>query len=377
MSISTNISAGSKKIGAESAGFNPTILLSLYELDFTEYGTNRDDLDIATISFAGTIQPPYNITTPSYDPNNLDEAGVLRFHNLTINLENVSSNLYNGDLFGQLIWKSKRYIPFPIYTEGFEVASRGTLPKPKIRFSNQIQNTSYNSFFRIIKQRIKSIGDIVGLKVTRRRTFLRYLDAINFKSSGGIINDDDFVTDPDPYAELLPDVYYIDRKTQENKNVIEYEMTSILDLENLKLPLRTIYSESCSFDYRGEGCEYSETSSPYGATRRNTGKPVATEKDEIITSLLNVANLTPGTPLLWSKTDPPYTYSKGQYVYIEANGIKYYFVSKIDGNTTSPYNTNFWIADQCSKRLKGCRFRYGGSNGDLPFGGFPATNKEL
>lgn len=377
MSIPTVNSEASKKIAGESALASPTILLNLYELDFREYGITRDDLDIATITFGGNIEPPYNITTPEYNPALVDEPGILRFHNLSINLENISSNLYNGDLFGQLIWQGKRYIPFPIFAEGFEIVSRGTLPKPKLRFSNQIQNASYNSFFRIIKTKIKNIGDIVGLKVTRKRTFLKYLDAINFKSNGGIINDDDFEIDPDPYAELLPDIYFIDRKTQENKNVIEYEMTSILDLENLKLPLRTIYSESCSFDYRGEGCEYSETTSPYGSTRKNSGRPVATEKDEIITTLLNIINVTPGTPLAWVKTDPPNTYNKGQYVFVEANGIKYYFVSKINGNTTSPYNTNFWIADQCSKRLKGCRQRYGNAGGDLPFGGFPATNKEL
>lgn len=373
MSIPVQNYEASKKLANESSLSSPSSLISLYELDFREYGINRDDLDIATITFGGAIIPPYNIVTPEYNPASIDEQGILRFHNLTINLENVSSNLYNGDLFGQLIWQGKRYIPFPIFIEGFEVSSRGTLPKPKLSFSNQLQNPTYDVFFRKIKNKIKSIGDIVGLKVTRRRTYLKYLDAINFKSNGGIINDDDFIIDPDIYAEVLPDIYYIDRKTKENKNTIEYELSSILDLENLKLPLRTIYSEACSFDYRGEGCNYGG-GSPY-AGQKNGGAPVATEKDEIITQLLSIGSVFPGSPVAW-QASPVVAYAKGAYVYVTVNGIRYFFVSKANGNTSSPYDTNFWIADQCSKRLKGCRLRFG-SNGELPFGGFPATNKEL
>jgi len=77
--------------------------------------------------------------------------------------------------------------------------------------------------------------------------------------------------------------------------------------------------------------------------------------------------------LIWEKSNNA-IYSKGQYVYVELDGIKYYFVSKVNGNKYSPFNANYWIADQCSKRLKGCRKRFGSP---LPFGGFPATSKEV
>jgi lambda family phage minor tail protein L len=366
MSINSSELNASKKIFQESSKFDPSILISLYEFDFRDFGLDRDDLELASISFDGNIASPYNSLSNIDTP-----AGILRFHNLNINLENISCEMNNPSLFGQIIWQGKRYIPFPIFIEGFEIVARGTLPKPKLTFANQVQIPQYDAFFRRIKNTIRSVGDLIGISVKRKRTFLKYLDAINFKSSGGIINDDNFTIDPDPYAELPQDIYYIDRKTRENKNILEYELSSILDLENIKLPLRTLHSEACTFDYRGEGCEYSETSLVYGG-RLNSGRPVATEKDENISELISPATLTAGSPLEWVKENNVF-YSKGNYVFVEISGIKYYFVSKTNSNNYSPFDTNYWIADQCSKRLKGCRKRY---SSPLPFGGFPATNRE-
>lgn len=379
MSADQNLVSSSKKISIEVNKFYPSTMITLYEFDFRQYGLDNDSLTYANISFEGNILKPYS----SLNSNTIDSpAGILRFHNLDINLENISSNLSNASLFGQIIWKGKRYIPFPVSIEGFEMISRGTLPKPKLTFSNQIDNNEYSNFFSIIKGMMRSVGDIIGVSLTRRRTFLKYLDEVNFKnkkdgtSQGGIINNDEFEIDPDPYAELPSDFFYIDRKTRENKNIVEYELSSILDLENIKLPLRTMYSDACTFDYRGEGCTYSETSNVYG-NRLNNGAPIATNKDESISSLIGVS-LSVGSPAEWSLQNPPLSYNKGQYVFVIRNGIKYYFVSKIDNNVASPFDANYWIADVCSKRLKGCRKRFDGtiSNKGLPFGGFPATNRQ-
>jgi len=362
MSINSNEQIGTKKISTESSKLNPSALITLYEFDFRNFGINRDDIDLAELNFANEIPIPYNDAgnLPDYDSTEIDSPlGILRFHSMTINFENASSNLSSPTLFNQIIWQGKRYVPFPILIEEFEMMARGTLPKPKLTFTSQNQIDAYDYFFIKIKNTVRSIGDIIGLEITRKRTFLKYLDAVNFKSYGGIINDDDFTIDPDPYAQLNPDIYFIDRKLRENKNTLQYELSSILDLENIKLPLRTLYSEACSFDYRGEGCGF-------------VGAPVANDKDEVISSLLGVG-VSEGSPALWEKANDQ-AYSKGQYVYVELNGINYFFVSKMNNNKYSPFNANYWIADQCSKRLKGCRKRFGSP---LPFGGFPATSKEL
>lgn len=379
MSINANIQNASKKISSEVNLFNPSCLITLYEFDLRDYALSRDDYSLSQLNFLSAgIPSPYAGLSVSID----QPYGILRFHNLTINLENVAPNLSNYKLFNQIIWQGKRYIPFPIYTEGFEIKSRGTLPKPKISFSNQIQNEEYENYFKQIKNAIKSLDDIIGVKITRKRTFLKYLDAINFKSNGGIINDDNFQIDPDPYAELPSDIYYIDRKLRENRYILEYELSSILDLENIKLPLRTMYSDNCSFEYRGEGCEYSTSSNIYG-TRKNGGAPIADSIGNLISTTLGVA-LSAGVPEEWNPTGNN-TYAKGKWIFVDIKGIKYYFVSKGDvaGNPVNataypPFNKNYWIPDQCSKTIKGCRLRFIGNQNTiqgLPFGGFPATSK--
>jgi lambda family phage minor tail protein L len=371
MSINTSQQAATKKIFTERSKLNPTNLISFYELDLREIAQAKNDLNLYNLSYSASIPNPYQGLV------NLDDNGILRFHNLDINLESYSTQLLNGQLVGQLIWKGKRYLPFPIMVEGYETATKGTLPKPKITFSNQNNISQYDYFFRTIKNSIKSIGDIIGLKVIRRRTFLRYLDAINFKSSGGIINDDNLAIDPDSLAELPSDIFYIDRKLRESKNLIEYEMSSALDLENIKLPLRTIYSESCSFDYRGSGCEYGNN--VYNSQNPANGYPVATDKDEIISTLLGVA-ISAGSPTEWNSSNPG-TYNKGQFCFININGIKYYFVAKINGLNSAiypPTDKNYWYQDLCTKRLSGCRKRYTSSHADgIPFGGFPSTVKSV
>lgn len=380
MSIDVNIKEASKKLFHEINKSNPSTLITLYEFDLRDYALSKDDYALSQLNFLSAgIQPPYAGLTPAID----QPYGILRFHNLTINLENVSPNLANYRLFNQIIWQGKRYIPFPIYTEGFEIKARGTLPKPKLTLSNQIQNEDYDNYFKQVKNAIKSLDDIIGVKVTRKRTFLKYLDAINFKSNGGIINDENFTIDPDPFAELPSDIYYIDRKLRENRFILEYELSSILDLENLKLPLRTMYADSCTFEYRGEGCEYSTSSNVYG-TRKNNGAPIADGTDSLISTSLGGAVLSAGSPEEWNPTGNN-IYAKGKWVFVNIKGIKYYFVCKgdfsgnpINATVYTPFNKNYWIADACSKKIKGCRLRFFGNLNTvqgLPFGGFPATSR--
>lgn len=372
MSINSAIQTASLKISREKIKYNPSSLISLYEFDFTELGNSKNDMVISTINYGGSIAPPYQ------GLSNIDDNGILRFHNLNINLESLTTNLSNGKLFGQIIWKGKRYIPFPFETEGYEISTRGTLPKPKIIFSNQTQVDQYDYFFRIIKNAIRSVGDIIGLKITRRRTFLKFLDAVNFKSGGGIIDDSDFIIDPNSLAELPQDVYFIDRKLRESKNSLEYEMSSILDLENIRLPLRTMYAESCSFDYRGEGCEYN-SGNFYTNQNHADGRPVATDQDKDMITILGIPNVTAGSPLQWIPSTAG-VYQKGQYVFILVGNIKYFFVAKVnnlDSSIYPPTNITYWYQDLCSKRLSGCRKRYNrASSVGLPFGGFPSTTRE-
>ena len=90
-------------------------------------------------------------------------------------------------------------------------------------------------------QVINELDDLVGAKVTRRRTLGKYLDG---------------EPNADPLQEFPIDVFYIERKTQETSMVISWQLASVLDLEGLKLPRRIITQNYCQWRYRGSECGF-------------------------------------------------------------------------------------------------------------------------
>jgi len=207
--------------------------------------------------------------------------------------------------------------------------------------------------------------------------------------------------------ELTPDIYYIDRKAQEDKSSITYDLASLLDVEGVKLPSRLLLSKNCPFAYRGEGClyEYGSTnvkpgrltkihSGIYGEVIGNCNRstsenssmsvtpieeyqkakgikfapPVADENDKTFLKLENsIHNLEYHFAGLTELKDKEYWsinatgYNIGDFVYVQKNYINYYFVCRTNHQPSSlnaPPNTGYWIADTCSKTLNGCRLRW-------------------
>ena len=48
---------------------------------------------------------------------------------------------------------------------------------------------------------------------------------------------------PDPTAEFPQEIYFLDRKITENRNLVTWEAQSALDLVNVKLPARIATKE--------------------------------------------------------------------------------------------------------------------------------------
>ena len=189
-------------------------------------------------------------------------------------------------------------------------------------------------------------------------------------------------------VELTPDIYYIDRKIQEDSVNVVYELASLLDIEGVKLPSRILLSKNCPFVYRGEGCLYERGdrltichSGVYGGiegvAQYSTGTssttnlnlldsqisiglqsapPVADASDIIFSNEINSSNwIDKGA---WADGS---NYSSGNFIYIEKNDIKYYFVSTknhLANSVNAPPNINYWKSDTCSKTLKGCKLRW-------------------
>ena len=63
---------------------------------------------------------------------------------------------------------------------------------------------------------------------------------------------------PDPTAEFPREIYTIDRKSAENRNVVEYELASSFDLAGVRAPKRQCITR-CQWVYRSAECSYAGT----------------------------------------------------------------------------------------------------------------------
>jgi phage-related protein len=170
----------------------------------------------------------------------------------------------NGDLF----WNGQPYMALPIQVEGFEYNGQGTLPRPKLRVSNILGT---------ITALILTLPEgLEGAKVTRIRTLARFIDDNNFGSGvdylltedtfGLLYEDSTFIYQEignpygpsDPTAEFPREIYFVDRKSAENRDVVEFELASAFDMAGIRAPKRQCITR-CQWVYRSAECSYAGT----------------------------------------------------------------------------------------------------------------------
>jgi lambda family phage minor tail protein L len=145
---------------------------------------------------------------------------------------------------GQVTWAGNAYLRFPVEADGFQYNGSGQLPRPTLRIAN-LTGT-------ITALLLTLPNGIEGAKVTRIRTLARYLDAVNFP--GGVSP-----YTPDPTAAFPAEVYYIDRKSSETRDVIEFELAAAFDLASVRAPKRQCLT-ICPWVYRSTECSYTGSS---------------------------------------------------------------------------------------------------------------------
>ena len=190
------------------------------------------DADVRSVSFNREIQslsPTALVELFQLDTSPIT-PGILYFHSGT------------NQLTTDVVWQGHTYMALPIESEGFSAGSTGMLPRPKIRLSNI--NGSFGEM-------VSSYSDLIGCKITRKRTFVKYLDASNF--IGGV----NATANP---SQCYPDdIWYIDQKISETRYMIEWELASAFDLIGVMLPSRQINQNSCPWAYKGAECGYTGT----------------------------------------------------------------------------------------------------------------------
>ena len=183
---------------------NPSSVIELFELELT----------------VGLHVPDPNV-------NNLDT--VFRFH--------AGANLNN---FGQVVFNGNSYQRVAVKVEGFEDTSKGAIPRPTLTFSNLggiTKDTTVMTMtdFLNIVNKVTPGNDLLNAKVTRLMPLASALDNANF------VGDNPFGT---PSTDRLQDrIYFIDRKAVENRQIVQFELVSVLDMQNKKIPARIVTRE--------------------------------------------------------------------------------------------------------------------------------------
>ena len=296
---------------------------------------------------------------------------------------------------GDLIFGSKTYKAYPFEVADFEVKGDGTLPRPKLTFAN------VDGF---VSRLIRGQDDFVGLHIKRIRTFLKYIDAENF-----VDNINPF-GEPDSTARFPDDEFVINQKTQEDKNIVSFELVSVLDLEEATVPTRIMFSHYCPWTYRGIGCRYGNSMIHRSFSDMNSpearGLPVGDEFDKSFNSDYRFSHEGNAS---WQNTKSAFVfsgyydstgiYSSGDWVKIanidpKDKNYELVFVAKPTGimathypetTTAIPFynvsgkdprfDRDNWVQDQCSKTMSGCAIRFQNCSYGLPFGGFPGIDK--
>ena len=187
---------------SELQSLNPSSILELFVLELVEgthYATGNPD----------------NVPT------------VFRFH--------AGSNMNSN---AQIVWQGNSYQRLPISADGFAYTGRGQTPRPQLTISNFGDITRGStvidvSGFLVIVNQTTPHNDLLNAKLTRLQVLASSLDNANFSSGSnpfGTPNSD----------ELPQQIYFIDRKTTENRQIVQFELVGRLDVENKKLPARQV-----------------------------------------------------------------------------------------------------------------------------------------
>ena len=337
-------------LNKQLTSLTPDTLVDMYEIDFSNLQHNFDMLkDLYGVNFgADTVYrfcPMVNLTNPVY-------------------------------------WQGKGYQPLPVKMEGFEHKSDGRLPRPSMTIANPEG---------IFSKIVRSNQDFSNCKVTRKRTYARFLDSDNFLNRNSNEKGENPFGKPDPDSHYPDDIYYINKKVTENSEVISFELVSSLELQGSDVPARVVVSSFCPWTYRcSVGCGYAglaiEDSSGSDLTSGYSNQPYSGGVQDIPEWSNNGKLENPQLPSGYSNGDlvkstprnssNPYKSTPTVFLCIKDHAV---------ASLHHPFlDTDHWVKDTCQKNIDSCKKRFSGANDynklnktypGLRFGGFIGTER--
>jgi lambda family phage minor tail protein L len=284
--------------------------------------------------------------------NKIDSNYIIEMFELDLSFFGVGVFRFCSGMRGinrNIIWQGNEYLFLPLKVTEIESKSDGTLSRPKIAFSN----------LGGIFDSMLSDYELVGQKIKRKRTLIQYLDDVNFDEGYNPYGS------ADPYSHFEDDIYIVHQKISSDKAIVQYELSSPLEIEGAALPARQIMSNFCQWKYRGDGCFYN-------------GEPIATDRDILFSSMgISFDNWNINDVKEW-EGDKNYSRNNVVFIQTEKSMGKDFFIA-IDSSplvgVPPSLNKKHWIQDQCSKSRHACIARFSDriNNIGIPFGGFPGT----
>ena len=147
----------------------------------------------------------------------------------------------NANVTGNIVWNGNSYVRLPIQAEGFDYSTGGTLPRPTLSVANLGGEISA---LLLQANAITPGNDLGGAKVTRIRTLKKFLDG---------------EANADPHAKFPDEIWYVDRKSAESREVVQWELASKFDMAGMMMPKRQIIANICQWEYRSAECGYTGT----------------------------------------------------------------------------------------------------------------------
>lgn len=147
-----------------------------------------------------------------------------------------------NELRESVVWAGNTYVFFGIQLTGMATSANGPAPTPRVQVANP------NGYMSALARQYKGF---TGALFVRKRTYKRFLDAVNFASGN---------PEADPSAGLPSDVYKVEHMSGDTPDMVEFTLATPFDAAGMQLPRRRVIANMCSWRYRGAECGYTGTS---------------------------------------------------------------------------------------------------------------------
>lgn len=194
------------------------------------------------------LEPGDEIRLFEIDGSAFNMGDILYFHGYNIPHTEAEIFAAGGDeskLPAKSIWwQGTEYKAWPCELEGIESSTSGSDAQPTLRVGNINGSISALCLY---------YDNLAQARVTIRETQKQYLDSRNF-------SEENSTADPTQEKRHL---YFIDTKSLETDELVEFTLSSPMDLQGVLIPTRQ-YHSLCTWCIRnkyrsGDGCDYAGT----------------------------------------------------------------------------------------------------------------------